>query len=338
MSFDYSAYYRRVQDVKRLQLPAAAARWLEQWEQPARRREIVLYLGCNILRTPDIAADVIAVFDALGLDFVAVAGVQFCCGITWDRNGDVPKGQAVADATIGRLQAFGPSLVVHWCPSCDVHFNEVLCGRDGRKLGFEVTSAGAFLAERVSAGRMPWLRRLRHRAVMHGHVGLPAHPHGQRRAREDSLHIATILNSIPGITWHGVVDGPAELDYDCGPSVPELPRPDWLALRRELWQRLRATGADLVVTKSHACQREWCDLADADVQVRCYISLVADALGCQRDYPANLMADLKRARGLEQLVQLTRSSCASHGWTEAEARAAIARYDWDGTVSHLPSP
>jgi hypothetical protein len=36
----------------------------------------VLYLGCNILRTPEVAAEVVAVFRALGLDFIAVAGVQ----------------------------------------------------------------------------------------------------------------------------------------------------------------------------------------------------------------------------------------------------------------------
>lgn len=99
-TFDYSAYYRRLQDLKRLQIPAESVRWTEQYSAPERTYDIVLYLGCNILRTPDVAADVVAVFEALGLDFIAVAGVQFCCGITWDRAGDVSKGQSVSDLTI----------------------------------------------------------------------------------------------------------------------------------------------------------------------------------------------------------------------------------------------
>lgn len=66
--------------MKRLQIPAGAIRWLERWEPLERPHQIVLHLGCNILPTPDLAADVVAVFEALGLDFVAVAGVQFCCG------------------------------------------------------------------------------------------------------------------------------------------------------------------------------------------------------------------------------------------------------------------
>ena len=353
MTFDFSAYYRRVQDLKQVQIPASAIRWIERWERPERSHDIVLYLGCNILRTPDIAADVVAVFEALGLDCVAVAGVQFCCGVTWDRNDDVPKGQTIASTTIERLASFGAPLVVHWCPSCDVHFSDVVTGRDQRDLPFRVTSAAAFLAELAAAGQIPWQRSIPSRAVIHGHVGHAGHRHGQRRAREDSTHVDAILRSIPGMTPLGVVDSPPELDYDCGPSVPALPRPEWLRVRAELWGALSATGADLVVTKSHACQREWCDLADEQVRVRCYISLIADALGCRRDYPSNPLVELKRSVGVggsppsevgglppapTDLVELTRPNWSSHGLNETEARAALSRYDWSNQDPTLPPP
>jgi hypothetical protein len=338
VTFDYSAYYRRPQELKQLQIPAAAIRWIERWEPPDRPHEIVLYLGCNILRTPDVAADVVAVFEALGLDFVAVAGVQFCCGITWDRHDDVLKGQGVAETTVDRLASFGPSLVIHWCPSCDVHFSDVVTGRDQRAIPFRVTSAAAFLAELAAAGRIPWRQPVRHRAALHGHVGRIGHRHGQRRAREDTQHVSAILGSVPGIELIGVVDSPPELDYDCGPSAADLPLARWRELRAEGWAALRATGADLVVTKSHACQREWCDLANDAIEVRCYISLVADGLGVLREYPSNLLADLKRAGEPGPLVQLTRANWASHGWSESEARATIARYDWARADPDRPAP
>lgn len=338
MTFDYAAYYRRPQDLKRLQMPAESIRWLERWEQPAQSHPIVLYLGCNILRTPDIAADVVLVFDRLGLDFVAVAGVQFCCGITWDRHEEVGKGQTVAATTVDRLASFGPSLVVHWCPSCDVHFSDVITGRDRHDLPFGVTSAAAFLADLAQAGRIPWQHPLPRRAVLHGHVGQTGHVEGQRRAREDSDQIGAILRSMPGMDYLGVVDSPEELDYDCGPSVAAVERTRWSSLRGELWAKLRASGADLVVTKSHACQREWCDLADERIGVRCYISLVADALGCRRDYPSNLLTDMKRVGTVESLVQLTRGNWTSHGLAEPEATEVAARYDWTGRSSDLPSP
>ncbi len=280
----------------------------------------------------------VAVFEALGLDFVAVAGVQFCCGVTWDHHGDEAKGQAVSSTTLDRLASFGPSLVVHWCPSCDVHFSDVVTGRDRQVLPFEVTSAAAFLAELARAGRIPWKNPVPNRVALHGHVGRSGHHHGQRRAREDTEQVGAILRSIPGLEYLGVIEAPPDLDYDCGPSITGLEPSRWKAIRAELWSKLRATGADLVVTKSHACQREWCNLASDAVAVRCYISIVADALGCRGSYRSNLMREFKSIGDAEGLVQLTRRNWTSHGVTESEAREMVARYDWSGRTPELPSP
>lgn len=299
---------------------------------------MVLYRGCNILRTPDLAADVVAVFTALGFDFVAVAGVQFCCGITWDRHAEAATGQAVATTTVDRLASFKPSLVVHWCPSCDVHFSEVVTGRDGRELPFEVTSAAALLAGLAREGRIPWQRPTPIRAVLHSHVGVPGHHHGQRRARDDRDHGAEILRSMPGVEFLGSLDAPPELDYDCGPSSAALARSRWLDIRAGLWSTMQQSGANVVVTKSHACQREWSDLASEALDVRCYISLVADALGLVRDYASNPLAALKRSGGPDQVVQLTRPSWTSHGLTEGEAGEIAARYDWPGRSDQVPQP
>jgi len=46
--FDYSAYYRRLQDLKKLQIPAESVCWTEQYRPPDRTYDVVLYLGCNI--------------------------------------------------------------------------------------------------------------------------------------------------------------------------------------------------------------------------------------------------------------------------------------------------
>src|SRR5271154_6406011 len=181
--FDYSAYYRRLQEIKKLQMPAESICWTEQYRPPERAYDVVLYLGCNILRTPDVAADVVAVFRALGLDFTAVAGVQFCCGVTWDRAGDVPKGQTVADLTIDRLASYKSRVVVHWCPSCDVHFTDVVTARDAKKIPFEVTDAAAFLAALSRRGELPWRNAVAGRAALPSHRGREKHDARPRRAR-----------------------------------------------------------------------------------------------------------------------------------------------------------
>jgi len=41
-----------------MQIPRERISWIEPFEPPERAYDVVLYLGCNILRTPDIAAEV----------------------------------------------------------------------------------------------------------------------------------------------------------------------------------------------------------------------------------------------------------------------------------------
>ena len=144
--FDYSAYFHRVQDMKKLQVLRADVSWLERYETPTEHHDNLLYLGCNILRTPHIARQVVQVFEHLGLDFVAVGGIQYCCGIAWEAGKDTEKGQGVSKRTIGRMESYGPSRVIMWCPSCNVHFTDIVMGRDQQTPDFEITHTPNFLA------------------------------------------------------------------------------------------------------------------------------------------------------------------------------------------------
>lgn len=333
MSFNYAAYYQRLQDIKKLQIPAGAVHWTEQYEPPDRSYEIVLYLGCNILRTPDIAADVVAVFETLGLDFIAVAGVQFCCGITWDRFGDVAKGQNVSDNTIHRLASYHPRLVIHWCPSCDVHFSDVVLGRDAKTLPFTVTSTPVFLHDLSQKGLIPWRNALSARVVLHSHVGRDGHETGQRRSAADREHTSQLLQQIPGVQFLGAVDAPPEYDYDCGPGSMKLERSRWLELRNEMLTEVRRFDANTLVTVSHACQREWCDVSDDTLVVRNYIALVAESLGCPRNYATGMLGDLKHLADPQRIVERTQANWSSHGLTKEQAEQTARKYNWA-----LPAP
>jgi heterodisulfide reductase subunit D len=336
-AFDYTAYYQRVQDIKKLQIPASAARWTERYERPERSYRIVLYLGCNILRTPDIAADVVAVFEALKLDFIAVAGVQFCCGITWDRAGDVTKGQHVSDNTVERLASYGPRLIVHWCPSCDVHFSDVVTGRDAKTLPFEVTNAPAFLTDLAQQGLIPWRHPIPRRAALHSHTGREGHETGQRRARADRENVSALLQQLPGGQFLGAIDAPPEYDYDCGPgSLRERSR--WLEIRSGLLAEARRRNADTLVTVSHACQREWCDAADRSLAVRNYISLIAESIGCTRPYETNMLGPLKQMADPHTIVERTRANWSSHGLSQEEAADVVHRYDWAPRAPRSTAP
>lgn len=336
--FNYGAYYRRLQDSKALQIPKQRASWLEHFEEPERAYDIVLYLGCNILRTPDIAADVTWVFERLGVDFVATAGVQFCCGITWHRAHDDDLGRGVSKNSVERLSAYKPNTVVFWCPSCNVHYEDIVMDRDGREAPFAITHCTTFLAERAKRGELPWARSVPRRVALHTHVGREGHTAGRRRSYEDRTSCTSVLRHVPGVEVLGWVEAPPEFDYDCGTSSADVERGRWLEVRGALLEEARAMGADTLVTISHACQREWCDAGGDDLEVRNYVSLVADALGIERDYEVDLLGTFKRMADPEQIVERGRPAWSSHGLSEQQALETAGKYTWPATFPRSTAP
>jgi len=273
-----------------------------------------------------VAADVVAVFRALEIDFIAVAGVQFCCGTTWNKAGDVAKGQTVSDLTINRLGSYGARVVVHWCPSCDVHFTDVVTDRDAKTIPFEVTNAPAFLADLSRRGLVPWRNSVPGRVALHSHRGRDGHETGQRRALADQENVSTLLMQIHGLQFLGAVPAPSEFDYDCGPSSMRGDRERWLSSRTEQLDAVRHLAPDVLATVSHACQREWCDVSDETLTVRNYISLVADAIGCVRSYKSDVVGHAKRSGDADVLVEGPQSTWKSHGLSEEEAKHIARKY------------
>ena len=197
--FDYAAFFRRLQDLKTLQLPAEEVSWIERHHPPERAYETVLYLGCNILRTPHIAKQVVDVFKHLRLDFVAVSGAQFCCGIVRDKFDGAKQGSRVSERTVTRLEDYQPKQVVMWCPSCNVHFKDIVIGRDDRQPEFAILHAPQFLAEKAARGELSWRREVQCRVALHTHVGTAGHEEGERRARGDREATSALLASVPGV-------------------------------------------------------------------------------------------------------------------------------------------
>lgn len=318
---DYSSFFRRVQDMKKLQTRVDQADWLERHSEPTRSYDVVLYLGCNVLRTPDIARQAIRVFEALGVDFIAVAGVQFCCGIPWARAGERGRGERIGARTLARLGSYQPSTLVFWCPSCEVHFADVAL-RD-RALRCELLSAAEYLARRADRNELTWRREVRARVALHGHEGRADHAAGRLRALHDRQAVARLLEAIPGVELDGVVSSP-ELDYDCGVASVGLRRERFLAVRDELVAQARSWGAEVLATVSHACQREWCDAADGALAIRNYVGLVGEALGLPVE--DDLLQRFRRLQEPDAVLRESEVFWRSHGLSEEEARVVVLRY------------
>ncbi|MFQ6028905.1 MAG: hypothetical protein ACE5Q6_15585, partial [Dehalococcoidia bacterium] len=85
----YGKYFRDLAVSHGLQSTPQDREWLMTPPKgETQQRDLVLYLGCNVMKTAHLVRTVMDVFKLLGVDFVAVGGVSYCCGIQHFQNGD----------------------------------------------------------------------------------------------------------------------------------------------------------------------------------------------------------------------------------------------------------
>src|SRR6202162_2256717 len=170
------------------------------WRLTAPPREgehhdIVLYLGCNVLRTSHMIQTITAIFDRLGLDYVAVGGPTYCCGIVHHQQGDTAAAGGMADHTIKLFERYEPEEVVMWCPSCIYFYDEVRQAR----LPFKVSHAAEFLVSK--------LPEIRFTDEVKATVALHYHNVNQPR-RSEGLAGQRLLEAGPGLRGAGHEPGP----------------------------------------------------------------------------------------------------------------------------------
>ena len=308
---DFIQHVSQVRDFEKLLVPAGKTPWVGNYTKPVHAVDVVLYLGCNILRTAHLAYEVIGVFQALGINFEAVAGPQFCCGIVNQRVGDIEGATHLSQATAAKFASYGAKQVVIWCPTCQLRFEEVM----QKKMScFSIIHATAFLAER--SAQFSFRRDVPARVAIHAHVGKP-----QREM--DTNATIRVLQAVSGMEVVGTLSSP-DLDYQCSPaSLAELGPERFLSIRADLVHKAEELGADTLVTTYHSCHREWCEVGGAGLLVRNYISIVAEALGCaRRDY----FQEFKKLRNPDAIAALSRPVWETHGLSEERAKELAVRY------------
>jgi Fe-S oxidoreductase len=245
-------------------VPREFARLLRQ--PTARDVPVVFYLGCNPVRTPHLLFNAMQVLDAIGIDYEVVGGPGVCCGIIhakWE--GDVATADRVTSGTVARFDMFRPEKVLTWCPSCQLHLGESLAGY--RQVSFDLDHVTDFFVAHAGTLREKFLRPVPKRVVLHAHVGLT----------DLGRNVASLLSAIPGL---GVVDTVWEPGYTCGGSgcnrAPALQARE----HARLLDRVRETGADVLVTFYHGCHSAFVGAEkDAAFRVLNFTDLLVEALG-----------------------------------------------------------
>jgi Fe-S oxidoreductase len=270
MPYDYSRYFGEIALTQDLTTLPGERSW--RLTAPGRDPEphrIVLYLGCNVLRTSHMIQTVTAIFDRLGLDYVAVGGPTYCCGIVHHQHGDTAAAGGMSHHTVELFKRFEPEEVVMWCPSCIHFYDDVL----QTELPFPVRHAAEFLVAQLP--RLTFTHRV------DGRVALHYHAQGEARRRE-GLAGRRLLEAVPGLEY-------VELEPDqrfgrsCTAAVQsQVGLEVWNGMVRDQIDRASAAGAGTLATIYHGCQRLLCGFeSEGRIAIEHYLSVFARALGIE---------------------------------------------------------
>ena len=260
-----------VKVLSRLQLPADLVAGMTQsaHADTGPSPDVVMYLGCNVLKTPHIALLCLEVLDRLGTRYKVFGGPANCCGVIQFRAGDAKAAGRIGDNTVAGFAGTGAARVLTWCPTCNIQLNEIVM--PGRKeAGFALEHVVPYIAARLELLRSHLVHSVQKRVALHEHPGVAGVTEG----------VIKILTAIPGLELVDLEQ--PRVGYMCNSLAPV---PEY---KRDLHARelaaAAAAGVDCLVGIYHACHRELCAHETTyPFRIVNFLELVGEAMGIRRD-------------------------------------------------------
>lgn len=326
--FAYGDFYRAMSEYEQLQVTREEAAWTERFETPTRPVDVLLNFGCNVRKTPNLQREAVAVLDTLGVDFAAVAGQQFCCGKPYSNTGFADTARNVVERSVSRMAAYQPKRTIQWCSACEMQFRDLVVPEVG--IEFQSDGFAAFLVERIDelGDAMPWKMPVQTKALVHGHLG----EHAVRDAHPSIT--MELLRRIPGVELVGLAETPAlDVCDNAGPAIAAITSEEYLATQAELEGYLAEAGADTLVTLYHSCTRELSKFASDRLEVRHYVSILAEALGVAMP---DRFSEYWRLGDPEKVMEASRANWESWNISEEDARRLAHKYFVPSYAADVP--
>jgi Fe-S oxidoreductase len=314
----FQDFYGAMVERERLQVSRDEAVWTEDGRTPDRRADVLLNFGCNVRQSPHLQREAVAVLEALGVDFAAVAGQKYCCGKIYKAYGFDESSTTIIAKSVQRLAAYEPSRTLQWCSACEMQFSDVVHPNEE----YDFTSEGfaAFLVERIDelGDDIGWQADVEVKGLVHGHLG----EHPVRDAHP--AIVIDLLKRIPGVEVIGYAKTPAlDLCDNAGPKIATIGTEEYRAAQAELEGFLEESGADTLVTMYHSCTRELSKFASDKLAIKHYVSLLAKALGVSKP---DRFSEYWRLADPQKVMEASRPNWSSWGITEEEALQLAHKY------------
>ena len=297
-----------VKVLSRLQLPAdvlaALTRAAGTVAEPAP--DIVMYLGCNVLKTPHIALLCLDVLARLGARYRVFAGPAHCCGVIQYRAGDAKTSGRIGGNTVAGFADTGATRVLTWCPTCNIQLGEIVM--PSSDANFSLEHVVPYIAARIEQLRPHFIHPVNKRVALHEHPGIAGVTEGAIK----------ILTAIPGLELVDLEQ--PRVGYMCNSLAP-VP-----AYKRELHARelaaAAASGVDYLVGIYHACHRELCaHEATSPFKIVNFLELVGATMGVEK---SDLFKQWKMMQDVDRVVAELAAQATAAGLDLEQVREVLA--------------
>ena len=171
-----------------IQMKPSDARWLSEAPPDSEKKEVVLFMGCATLATPDKNFALIDILEKMGIDFAALIGGKLCCGVPNMLAGQLKKADSLSRNLIKNINAFSPEKLVVTCPTCYNQFKKVI--PQIVSSDFEVQFISTFLNDNLD--KLKFTTPLNKKLTLH-------EPCPLARESKDDLSIRKIIKALPGV-------------------------------------------------------------------------------------------------------------------------------------------
>jgi Fe-S oxidoreductase len=299
-----------VKVLSRLQLPADLLAGLTRSPDGDSESapDIVMYLGCNVLKTPHIALLCLEVLARLGTRYKVFAGPAYCCGVIQYRAGDSKTSGRIGGNTVAGFAGTGASRVLTWCPTCNIQLSEIVM--PSTDASFNLEHVVPYIAARIELLRPHFIHSINKRIALHEHPGVAGVTEGAIK----------ILTAIPGLELVNLEQ--PRVGYMCNSLAP-VP-----AYKRELHAHeldaATAAGVDYLVGIYHACHRELCaHETTSPFKVVNFLELVGEAMGIKK---ADLFKQWKMMQDVDRVLAEVAKQAADAGLDLENVREVLVAH------------
>lgn len=171
-----------------IQMKPSDARWLSEAPTDPEKKEVVFFMGCGTLATPNKNFALIDILERIGVDFAALIGGKLCCGVPSILAGQLKEADFLSRNLIKNIEAYSPKKLVVTCPTCYNQFKNVIS--QIKSFDFEVQFISTFLNDNLD--KLKFTTPLNKKLTLH-------EPCPLARELKDDLSIRKIIKALPGV-------------------------------------------------------------------------------------------------------------------------------------------